>query len=91
MLGRATRAIEMSRGGREGNNAFLSYEAPSSRYDRDALDELIEDGTDYKELLRMSKLKHSCKSYLPIAKNDYSFSNASVGDTGGGGCSTRTL
>ncbi|GMT12324.1 hypothetical protein PFISCL1PPCAC_3621, partial [Pristionchus fissidentatus] len=27
MLGRATRAIESARGGREGNNAFLNYEA----------------------------------------------------------------
>ncbi|GMR59913.1 hypothetical protein PMAYCL1PPCAC_30108, partial [Pristionchus mayeri] len=27
MLGRATRAIETARGGREGNNAFLNYEA----------------------------------------------------------------
>lgn len=60
MLGRNTRAIEMSRGGREGNNAFLNYEA--SYNNEDLLQILVENGTEYKELMRLSKLNNSAIS-----------------------------
>ncbi|EYC04255.1 hypothetical protein Y032_0089g2311 [Ancylostoma ceylanicum] len=54
MLGRATRAVEMTRGGREGNNAFLKFEsgADTSSGKRKFL---IENGLSYKEITKLSK------------------------------------
>ncbi|RCN27139.1 hypothetical protein ANCCAN_27128 [Ancylostoma caninum] len=53
MLGRATRAVEMTRGGREGNNAFLKFESGT---DSDSGAQfLIENGLSYKELVKLSK------------------------------------
>ncbi|GMS81496.1 hypothetical protein PENTCL1PPCAC_3671, partial [Pristionchus entomophagus] len=46
MLGRATRAIETARGGREGNNAFLNYEAD----DVDEFDANLLSHLDYRDL-----------------------------------------
>ncbi|KAK6053728.1 ankyrin repeat protein [Cooperia oncophora] len=54
MLGRATRAVEMTRGGREGNNAFLKYEsAAGSSFG--GVEALIESGIGYKEIVKLSK------------------------------------
>ncbi|VDO15914.1 unnamed protein product [Haemonchus placei] len=54
MLGRATRAVEMTRGGREGNNAFLKYEsAAGSSFG--GVEALIESGIGYKDIVKLSK------------------------------------
>lgn len=58
MLGRATRNIEMSRGGREGNNAFLNYEQARNLHEQEeGLRKLVEENTEYKELMRRSQMK----------------------------------
>ncbi|WKY13160.1 hypothetical protein Q1695_004182 [Nippostrongylus brasiliensis] len=57
MLGRATRAVEMTRGGREGNNAFLKYEtAPDNEFG--TISSMVESGVGYKEFVKLSKEKN---------------------------------
>ncbi|KHJ90015.1 ankyrin repeat protein, partial [Oesophagostomum dentatum] len=53
MLGRATRAIEMTRGGREGNNAFLKFE-PGFDHSNTA-EFLVQSGVSYKDIVKLSK------------------------------------
>ncbi|EYC04244.1 hypothetical protein Y032_0089g2304 [Ancylostoma ceylanicum] len=54
MLGRATRAVEMTRGGREGNNAFLKFESGTDS-GSGGVELLIENGLSYKEIVKLSK------------------------------------
>ncbi|KAK6753164.1 hypothetical protein RB195_012642 [Necator americanus] len=54
MLGRATRAVEMARGGREGNNAFLKFEAGADQSFSGA-EHLVENGFSYKEIVKLSQ------------------------------------
>ncbi|PAV71348.1 hypothetical protein WR25_17675 [Diploscapter pachys] len=57
MLGRATRAVEMTRGGKEGNNAFLNYEASPAEIHE--IRELIESGMTYSNMVAIMKTKES--------------------------------
>uniref|UniRef100_A0A1I7UBL6 Poly [ADP-ribose] polymerase n=1 Tax=Caenorhabditis tropicalis TaxID=1561998 RepID=A0A1I7UBL6_9PELO len=57
MIGRQTRAIEMGRGGKEGNNALINYEAPSASQEPDPLTRLIQDGIQYTKLFQLCKIK----------------------------------
>ncbi|CAJ0608376.1 unnamed protein product [Cylicocyclus nassatus] len=52
MLGRATKAVEMTRGGREGNNAFLNFE---SQTEWESGKDLVMNGMSYKDLVKVSK------------------------------------
>ncbi|CAJ0591091.1 unnamed protein product [Cylicocyclus nassatus] len=52
MLGRATRAVEMTRGGREGNNAFLNFE---SQTEWESGKDLVMNEMSYKDLVKVSK------------------------------------
>ncbi|EYC44087.1 hypothetical protein Y032_0472g2060 [Ancylostoma ceylanicum] len=54
MLGRAARAVEMTRGGREGNNAFLKFDSTTDSGSHDVRF-LIENGLSYKEIVKLSK------------------------------------
>ncbi|KJH50627.1 ankyrin repeat protein [Dictyocaulus viviparus] len=54
MLGRATKPVEMTRGGREGNNAFLKFESSTGSY-ISSVATLVEKGVSYKDILKISK------------------------------------
>lgn len=55
MIGRHTRHVEMSRGGKEGNNALLNYQRPKLD-DLDPLPKLIEDNEPYTKIFQLSKI-----------------------------------
>ena len=71
MLGRATRAVEMTRGyneklsrkskffsgGKEGNNAFLNYEASPARINE--IHDLVESGMTYSNMIAIIKTKEA--------------------------------
>ncbi|KAJ1351868.1 hypothetical protein KIN20_008030 [Parelaphostrongylus tenuis] len=68
MIGRVTRAIEMTRGGREGNNAFLKYE-PASNDSFNGLVGLVEAGFSYKDIVKLSK-ESGVSSYVNMNAMD---------------------
>ncbi|CAD6186973.1 unnamed protein product [Caenorhabditis auriculariae] len=58
MIGRATRNIEMTRGGREGNNALLNY-AGDERNLAETVVSLIRENIPYTDLVVITKIPHA--------------------------------
>ncbi|CAI2353658.1 unnamed protein product [Caenorhabditis sp. 36 PRJEB53466] len=54
MIGRYTRNVEMSRGGKEGNNALLNYKSKAG--DLHVLTRLVEENVPYTKLFQLSKI-----------------------------------
>ncbi|CAB3397989.1 unnamed protein product [Caenorhabditis bovis] len=71
MVGVYTRPVEMARGGKEGNNAFLNYDKPKN--ENDALHELVQMNVPYTTLFAISKMpnqlfrEHDLDSKLVVA------------------------
>lgn len=57
MLGRATAAVEMSRGGREGNNALLKYGRNRSSLNQD-INLFLEKDVSFQTLEYLTGIKH---------------------------------